>query len=234
MAPDLSRNGSSPGGDPLTDLIRVHGLEVQCILGTYPQERQESQPIVVHLTLESDLGEAGRTGRLSRTVDYDRLSHEVAALLAFREYRLLETAAEECCAMVLGIHTLVSSVKIRIEKPRALAGRAVGASVEFFRTRSDYAIVRERCGESFRTLLLETQEGRLELWNLDSGGVVTETPRSGNAGLQWPVSGALSQAGRHLSLNWPTAATRIVATDCGQVVNEGPDSARLFRCWQRG
>lgn len=232
MAPVVSRGRNSAGGHPLTDLIRIEGLQLVCILGTYADERLNPQRIIVHLTLESRLSEAGRTGRINKTVDYDRLAHEVSALLEFREYRLLETAAEECCAMILGIHGLLDSVRIRIEKPEALEGRARSASVEFARSQADFPANKMRCGEAFRSVLLQTQEACLELWTLAPGGAVTEPLRSDCPGLQWPVSGPLSQGGRTLSMSWPDAATQIVASDCRQIVNEGPDSARLFRCWR--
>ncbi len=76
------------------DVIRVHRLELDCIVGIRPPEREHQQRVRLDLGLHADVSQAGRTGRISLTADYDQVAHEVAALLGFRRYHLIEMAAE--------------------------------------------------------------------------------------------------------------------------------------------
>src|SRR5262245_48846771 len=142
----------------MTDIVRIHRLELDCIVGIRPPEREHQQRVRLDVALHLDVSQAGRTGRISLTADYDVVAHEVAALLSFRHYHLIEMAAEEVAAMLLGIHAGVQRIDVRIEKPGALAGRARAASVEVKRRSSDFprSVQRLPCGE--REVLLETRE----------------------------------------------------------------------------
>lgn len=121
------------------DEIRVHGLVLQCIVGIHAYERVNEQPLCINLTLGLDTRDAARTGKISRTVHYGDVAEQVAALLRFRRYRLLEAAAEESAWMLLGVHPRLEWVKIQVEKPKALAGLAQSASLTITRTRQDLA-----------------------------------------------------------------------------------------------
>ena len=98
------------------DVIRIHRLELDCIVGIRPQEREHQQRVRLDLGLHTDVSQAGRQGRISLTVDYDLVAYEVAALLSFRRYHLVEMAAEEVSAMLLGVHPSVQHRKAR--RPR--------------------------------------------------------------------------------------------------------------------
>src|SRR5262245_40482965 len=98
------------------DTIRIDGLELRCIVGVRSYERRREQPLRIDIRLGMDLRVAGRSGRISDTADYSRVADEVTALLRFREYRLLEVAAEEAAAMLLGVHPALQEVGIRLDK----------------------------------------------------------------------------------------------------------------------
>lgn len=125
--------------DHQLDEIRVHGLVLQCIVGTLPHERVNEQPLCIHLTLGLDTRDAARSGKISRTVHYGDVAEQVSLLLRFRRYRLLEAAAEEIAWMLLSVHPRLEWVKVRVEKPQALAGLAAAASLTLTRTRQDLA-----------------------------------------------------------------------------------------------
>lgn len=119
------------------DVIRIHALELDCIVGLRPAERVCAQRLRVDLALGLDTREAGRTGRIAATLDYDRIAEDVIALLQFRRYRLIEVAAEELSSMLLSSYPTTAFVELRLEKPGALAGRARAASIEVRRTQED-------------------------------------------------------------------------------------------------
>lgn len=151
------------------DTIRIDGLELRCIVGVRSYERRREQPVRIDVRLGLDLSSAGRSGFIHDTADYAVVADEVTALLRFREYRLLEVAAEEAAAMLLASHPAVQEVGIRLDKPQALAGRARGASVEITRTRGAYNQVPEPKPYGARQELLSGPEAVLELCRIDGG-----------------------------------------------------------------
>jgi FolB domain-containing protein len=215
------------------DVIRIHRLELDCIVGIRPSERNHQQRVRLDLGLHADVSEAGRTGRISLTADYDQVAHEVAALLSFRRYHLIEMAAEEVSAMLLGIHAGVQRVDVRIEKPGALAGRARAASVEVRRTRKDFPRNVEQAPYGAHELLLETREARLELLRIEPTEHVRETPDAAVDTLYWLLSGNASGEHGPLAPRLPEGAIRASSDHPSQLHNPGPDPAWVFRCWRQ-
>lgn len=214
------------------DVVRIHRLELDCIVGIRPSERSRQQRVRLDLGLHADVSRAGRSGRIVLTADYDRVAHEVVALLSFRHYHLIEMAAEEIAAMLLGLHPPVHSVELRIEKPGALHGRARAASVEVRRSREDFPeeIQPRRYGS--RQLLLETRDGQLELLRVEPGRVVSDAGEPGAELLSWIAGGCLESDGQLLDESLPAGAIS------GQraltpVRNPGSETARLFRCFRK-
>lgn len=77
----------------MADCIAIEGLQVECIIGLYDEERRAVQPVCVDLEMQLDTEPAARGGRLSDTVDYAAVSQQVRFLLQSCHFRLLETAA---------------------------------------------------------------------------------------------------------------------------------------------
>jgi FolB domain-containing protein len=216
------------------DVIRIHRLELDCIVGIRPQEREHQQRVRLDIGLHADLSEAGRTGRISLTADYDLVAHEVATLLGFRHYHLIEMAAEEVSAMLLGIHAGVHRVDVRIEKPGALEGRARAASVEVRRVRKDYPVsVLDHDDGQATHVLLETREARLELLGVPPGAGAGDGPGFPARGLAWVVEGEIETDGCRLEPSLPAGVIHSSSESPSRFRNPGPETARLFRCWKR-
>lgn len=211
------------------DAVRIHGLELECIVGIRPNERVREQKVRLDIALSSDLRHAGRSGRIGLTSDYSRVAREVTALLRFRRYHLIEMAAEELCAMLLGVHANARSVRLCIEKPGALEGFARAASVEIRRTRRDFSPRVE--GQSFgeRVVLLETRDARLELLRISPGAHAELAAGDHAEAVYWLSSGQLQERGQALALGAPLVRG---AEGVEELVNSGPETAILFRCWR--
>lgn len=147
------------------DRIRIEGLELRCIVGTYSYERRREQPLHVFLELGTHLAPAGRSGRIQDTIDYSRIADITSHFFQFRAYRLLEVAAEELAALLFAAYPILQEVRIRLEKPEALNGRA-RAAIEIFRPRSAF-----HASESWsaRTDLLRSHEAWIEAVHLKPG-----------------------------------------------------------------
>ncbi len=205
------------------DTIFIDGLELRCIVGLRSYERRREQPLRVDISLGLDLSSAGRSGRISDTADYARVADEVTGLLRFREYRLLEVAAEEAAAMLLAGHPQVERVGIRLDKPQALAGRARTASVEIARTRGAYAGAVEPRPYGTRQELLSGPEATLEMHHIDPGR--SATFRDPERRLEWLVASG-NEAG-HSTVGPVTVAAGGGATE---YPNPGQRPALVFRC----
>ncbi|AKU92949.1 dihydroneopterin aldolase [Vulgatibacter incomptus] len=130
--------------NPGLDVIELRGIRADCIVGVYPEERSEPQPLEIDLSLGLDTRGAASGGGLEATVDYARLTGEVRFLVGACRFRLLETAAEALARYVLAPPTgdvpraRVEEVTVRLAKPHALPGDAV-ASLRIHRTAAEYA-----------------------------------------------------------------------------------------------
>lgn len=217
----------------MIDVIRIRRLELDCIVGIRPQEREHRQRMRLDIGLHADLSQAGRTGRISLTVDYDQVAHEVALLLSFRHYHLIEMAAEEVSAMLLGLHAGVRRVDLRIEKPGALEGRARAASVEVRRTPKDYPVSVRPAPHGQDELLLETREARLEIVRIDPGASAAPSPGYPAEALYWLLSGSVDAEHGRIDPKLPAGAIHSCSDAASRLENPGPDPARLFRCWKR-
>src|SRR5690606_18455379 len=102
-------------------------------------------------------------------VDYATVADEVTPLLRFREYRLLEVAAEEATAFLFAAHPGIRQVRMRLDKPEALAGRARSAAVEMTRSRGAFGATEEQTEFGARTELLRSPEGLVEHLRVDPG-----------------------------------------------------------------
>jgi FolB domain-containing protein len=215
------------------DVVRIHRLELDCIVGIRPQEREHQQRVRLDIGLHADLSHAGRTGRISLTADYDQVAFEVAALLAFRHYHLVEMAAEEISAMLLGVHAGVERVDLRIEKPGALEGRARAASIEVRRARRDYPVSVVIAEHGQRDVLLETKEARLELVHIEPQRGIGSGPDYPAHCLEWVVAGELETERGRLEPSLPAGVIHSSSDAPSRFRNPGPAPASLFRCWKR-
>lgn len=180
------------------DRIEIEALELDCVVGILPDEREREQPLVVDAVLELDLSIAGRSGRIADTCDYAQLTGELVALLKFRRYKLLENAAEELAAMVLGVHAGIARVELRLAKPCALPGTCQ-AAIRVSRDPSDYPHRREPARFGEVEVLLETREAGLYLLHVDPGHAIPLHHHQRMRELEWLVRGELVQDGRVLA-----------------------------------
>jgi 7,8-dihydroneopterin aldolase/epimerase/oxygenase len=209
------------------DQILIEALEIECIVGLRPLERRRRQRVRIDVTLGLDLSHAARTGRIGHTADYSRVANEIAFLLRFREYRLIEAATEELAAMLLGIHTMLDSIDIRLEKPEALHGRARAASVRISRRRADLPTSQRAFGFGELVTLLEAREAGLYLARVEPGCALPALASDNARSVEWLIDGQLD--GREQR---ERTASHTVFPEGRRTAfeNVGNDPATLFIC----
>lgn len=111
------------------DAIHIRDLLLRCILGVFPEERENKQDVVINLTLFADLSAACRSDRMEDTVDYKTIKQEVIAVVESSACQLAERLAEQVAEVCLR-HERVRRVQVLLEKPGALRfARTVGVEI---------------------------------------------------------------------------------------------------------
>lgn len=114
----------------MSDVVYIHGLEVETLIGVYDFERHARQKLVLDFDIEFDCAPAGKTDDLSLALDYDRLSRLVRQWCAEQTFELIETIGEELCSLLYREFG-VRRIKLAINKPAAVKGcTAVGIRIE--------------------------------------------------------------------------------------------------------
>jgi dihydroneopterin aldolase len=106
--------------------VFVRALEVQAEIGVYPHELGSRQPLIIDIELDV---EAAGWRHLQDTVNYETLVAHARAVADGGHIGLVESfarrVAEACIAEPRAL-----GVRVRVEKPRALAPDAAVAGVE--------------------------------------------------------------------------------------------------------
>lgn len=112
------------------DRIFIQDLLLRCIIGVYPEEREEVQDVVINLSLSADLRKAGRTDDIHDTVDYKRIKKRIRQHVTGHAFNLIEKVAHDVAAICLD-HEGVEAVTVRVDKPGALRfARSVAVEIE--------------------------------------------------------------------------------------------------------
>ena len=112
-------------------ILRLNGVEVECVIGDLPEERVRTQRLTVDLALE--LADAvARDDRLESTVDYVKLSEAVRAALIESRCRMIERAAFIVARLAAGTDKVLRATA-RVTKYGSVPGMA-SATAEYTMT----------------------------------------------------------------------------------------------------
>nr|VFK33066.1 MAG: dihydroneopterin aldolase [Candidatus Kentron sp. MB]VFK35750.1 MAG: dihydroneopterin aldolase [Candidatus Kentron sp. MB]VFK77470.1 MAG: dihydroneopterin aldolase [Candidatus Kentron sp. MB] len=112
------------------DIIYLHGLRVDTIIGLFPWERQVRQTVSFDLDMAGDVKKAAATDRIEDTVDYKTIAKRIISFVGKSQFQLVETLAEEV-AKIVTEEFQVPWVRLRVNKVGAVRGaRDVGVIIE--------------------------------------------------------------------------------------------------------
>jgi dihydroneopterin aldolase len=115
----------------VVDFIELRDIEVHCVVGVYPGERQVPQPLRLEVAMGLDTERAARKESLSASVNYAEICDQLRFLLQSCQFRMLETAAHALASYLLAPpgpgerRAQLQRVRVRLEKPQVLHGLAV-------------------------------------------------------------------------------------------------------------
>ena len=119
-------------GAPSRDKVFIRDLTFNAILGILPEERVQPQPVIINLTLITDITVAAASKNIGDTLNYAEVADAVRGLTVEGEYLLIETLVEDIAKVCL--EAGADAVSVRVEKPNAVS-EASAVGVEIYRER---------------------------------------------------------------------------------------------------
>jgi dihydroneopterin aldolase len=112
------------------DIVYLHGIRLETVIGIWDWERQIKQTVVVDLDMGSDISRAAESDALKDTIDYKAVAKRLMNLADDSDFFLVEALAEEIANILISDFG-IPWVRIRINKQGALRGvRDVGVVIE--------------------------------------------------------------------------------------------------------
>jgi dihydroneopterin aldolase len=110
--------------------VFVKDLEVDALLGIYPEEKARPQRIIVNIDLSVKEGNDPTSDDIKNVVSYEIVVKKVERIVAQGHVNLVETLAE-LIALACLKDTRVVAARVRIEKPDVIKNaRSVGVEIE--------------------------------------------------------------------------------------------------------
>lgn len=106
--------------------VFVRGLTLDAEIGLYPHEHGRTQPLIVDVELTVEVRD---WDHITHTINYERVLKHAQTIIAEGHIGLVETFAERLARVCIA-EPRVTRVRVRVEKPQALAPHAAAAGVE--------------------------------------------------------------------------------------------------------
>ncbi len=112
------------------DIIYLHDLKVDCIIGIWEWERRTTQTLTIHLDMAVDIQRAAASDAIKDTLDYKAVAKAVIGFVSASQYQLVETLTEKIAELIL-TQFKVPWVRVKLNKKGAIRGATdVGVIVE--------------------------------------------------------------------------------------------------------
>ena len=116
--------------------VLIKDFIINEIIGIHKNEKINKQKIIFNIVINVNQNIYPDENDLSSIVDYEKITNKLKKLVKNKKYNFLESLAEDSFREIFA-DKRINSVKIKIEKPDAIANaQAVG--VEVFKNRNDY------------------------------------------------------------------------------------------------
>jgi 7,8-dihydroneopterin aldolase/epimerase/oxygenase len=110
--------------------VFVRDLEIEALLGIYPEEKTNKQRVVINIDLSVKEGDNPLSDDIKNVVSYEIVVKKVEDIIAKGHIGLAETLAELIAASCLK-DKRVMAARVRVEKPNVIKkARSVGVEIE--------------------------------------------------------------------------------------------------------
>jgi dihydroneopterin aldolase len=116
--------------------VLIKDFTINEIIGIHQNEKINKQKIIFNIVIDVNQNIYPDENNLSSIVDYEKITNKLKKLAKNKKYNFLESLAEDSFDEIFS-DKRINSVKIKIEKPEAIAN-AQSVGVEVFKSRNDY------------------------------------------------------------------------------------------------
>ncbi len=112
------------------DIIYLHDLKIECVIGVWDWERRVKQTIILDLDMAADIRRAAASDRIEDTLNYKAVAKRLLDYVGNSQFQLVETLAEKVAEILLKEFRL-KWVRVRVNKKGAVRGASdVGVTIE--------------------------------------------------------------------------------------------------------
>ena len=127
---------SSKNENTIKRSVLIKDFIVNEIIGIHKHEKINKQKIIFNIVIDINKDTLPDENNISSIVDYEKILNKLENLTKYKNYNFLESLAEDSFKEIFE-DKRINSIKIKIEKPDAIAN-AESVGVEVFKSRSDY------------------------------------------------------------------------------------------------
>ena len=115
-----------------TDFVKIKGLKVNAVIGVFDWERAIEQPLLIDVTMATDISKAGKSDDINDAINYKEVCDDITELCQQTKALLIERLAELIAAHILSKYN-TTQVEVSVAKPTAIKA-AEAVAVQLTRT----------------------------------------------------------------------------------------------------
>lgn len=101
------------------DIIFLHNLTIETVIGIYDWEREVKQVVILDLDMAADVTRAARSDSIKDTLDYKAVAKRLIDFIGHSEFQLVESLAEQAARVVIEEFG-VPWLRLRVNKREAV------------------------------------------------------------------------------------------------------------------
>jgi dihydroneopterin aldolase len=112
------------------DIIYLHDLKIDTVIGIFEWERRVKQAVILDLDMCADVRKAAASDDIADTLDYKAVAKRLIDYVGKNQFQLVETLAERVAEIVLNEFNIIW-LRLRVNKKGAVRGAVdVGVIIE--------------------------------------------------------------------------------------------------------
>ncbi len=112
------------------DIVFIHALQIETVIGIYDWERKIRQKISLDIEMATDIAKAAKSDNIDDALSYKTVAKRLIDFVEESEFELVEALAEKICSIIME-EFAVPWVKLTLHKPGAVRGsKSVGVIIE--------------------------------------------------------------------------------------------------------
>jgi len=101
-------------------IVGFKDLEVECIIGILPFERENLQTIFISAWIEYDASQAAATEEIEHAINYTAIADEISKIAKQEQFQLIETLTDRCLSCMKGMYPQAKKIGFKVKKPDAV------------------------------------------------------------------------------------------------------------------